>query len=540
MSERLEHGKDALREQIDSKVDAFFSSCINCGICAEACLFYTETEDAHYTPIYKTKPLYKVWKEDFTFLGKLTKKLGLNKPWKEEDLSGWEELVYDGCSMCGRCSMVCPVGIDVADMIYRVKQGLELAGYSPQDLVGAAERTIESGSPMGNILPALKAHIKHIEEDTGLTVPIDVEGVDYMATISANEVVTFPEYISSLTRIFDHAGVTWTISSEAFEATNSGLQLGDNKIAAELIERIVSAAEKLKVKNVVSPECGHAYSAIRWNGPNFIGRKYDFGVVHILELLDELYRDGRLKTSGMDHTKLTFHDPCQLVRRGGVDAEPQELLNSVADNIVEMKEHGRMNWCCGGGGGVSAIERAEDLRIKVFNRKKKQLDELDVETVVTACSNCRTVLEDGLDANDMDMPVVGLTEMIANHLVENKANIEIQASTVSKHINSEAVTTKNTETNEVSPQNVSSEKDNLKKIEGIGPKIEEILNTAGITTFSKLSQSQYDDLKAILNEAGSRYKMHNPKTWPQQAELAAKGAWGELSELQDRLLGGRE
>ncbi len=86
----------------------------------------------------------------------------------------------------------------------------------------------------------------------------------------------------------------------------------------------------------------------------------------------------------------------------------------------------------------------------------------------------------------------------------------------------------------------SGQADNLKKIEGIGPKIEELLNTAGITTFSALSNSQYDDLKAILNDAGPRYKMHNPKTWPQQAELAGKGAWDELSDLQDRLLGGRE
>jgi Fe-S oxidoreductase len=308
-------------------------------------------------------------------------------------------------------------------MIYRVKQGLEASGYSPQDLVGAADRTVEFGSPMGDLHPALQSHIKHIEADTGLTVPIDVEGADYMTTISANEVVLYPEYIAALTRIFHHAGVSWTISSEAFEATNAGLQLGDNKIATELVGRIAKAAEKLKVKAVVSPECGHAYSAIRWNGPNYLGKSYSFKVVHILELIDDLYREGRIKTSGMESAKLTFHDPCQLVRRGGVDAQPRELLGSVANNIVEMKDHGKMNWCCGGGGGVSAIERAADLRITVFNRKKSQLDGLDVKTMVTACSNCRTVLEDGLEANDMDIEVVGLTELIAEHLVEDKAKL---------------------------------------------------------------------------------------------------------------------
>ena len=423
MSERLERGIEALRGQIDSKVDTFFSSCVHCGICAESCLFYTETKDPRYTPIYKTEPLRKVWKEEHTFWGKFSKKLGFSKSLTEDDLANWEELVYDGCTSCGRCSMVCPVGIDIADMIYRVKQGLEASGYSPQDLVGAADRTVEFGSPMGDLHPALLSHIKHIEADTGLTVPIDVEGADYMTTISANEVVLYPEYIAALTRIFHHAGVSWTISSEAFEATNAGLQLGDNKIATELVGRIAKAAEKLKVKAVVSPECGHAYSAIRWNGPNYLGKSYSFKVVHILELIDDLYREGRIKTSGMESAKLTFHDPCQLVRRGGVDAQPRELLGSVANNIVEMKDHGKMNWCCGGGGGVSAIERAADLRITVFNRKKSQLDGLDVKTMVTACSNCRTVLEDGLEANDMDIEVVGLTELIAEHLVEDKAKL---------------------------------------------------------------------------------------------------------------------
>jgi Fe-S oxidoreductase len=79
-----------------------------------------------------------------------------------------------------------------------------------------------------------------------------------------------------------------------------------------------------------------------------------------------------------------------------------------------------MNWCCGGGGGVSANERAEALRLKAFKRKKTQLDELDVETLVTACANCRLVIEEGLEEYRMEIPVVGLTEMLAEHLVEDK------------------------------------------------------------------------------------------------------------------------
>ena len=81
--------------------------------------------------------------------------------------------------------------------------------------------------------------------------------------------------------------------------------------------------------------------------------------------------------------------------------------------------------------------------------------------------------------------------------------------------------------------------DDLKKIEGVGPKISELLAAGGYETFQKLSEADPEKLKALLLEAGSRYKMHDPTTWPQQAGLAAAGEWDQLKELQDRLDGGK-
>jgi len=421
MSERLQKGLEVLRAEVDSKVQSFFSSCVRCGVCAESCLFYTETKDPRYTPIYKTEPLRKLWKNEYSFWGKLTGKLGMTKAMTEADLADWEELVYDGCSMCGRCSMVCPVGVDIAMIIFKVKHALAVAGFSPEGLVETTQRAIDVGSPMGVTLKTVQAVIKHVERDTGLSVPMDVEGADYMALLSSNEIALYPEYLESLVKIFDHAGVSWTLSSEAFEATNSGLQIGNKAIAGQLVQRVVDGAEKLKVKTVISPECGHAYTALRWEGPNFLGKAYSFKVVHILELLDELRAQGRIKTTGMETDRLTFHDPCSIVRRGGVLAQPRNLLEPITENFVEMTDHGSMNWCCGGGGGVSGNERAEELKHTAFNRKKSQIEELKVDAVVTACSNCRMVMEDGIEANEMDMPLLGLTELIAEHLAEDRA-----------------------------------------------------------------------------------------------------------------------
>jgi len=421
MSVSLNKGLNALREQIDAPTASFFTSCVHCGMCAHACLFYTETGDPKYTPITKLEPMHRLWKQEYTFWGKFMAKLGLSKPVTDAELTEWEPLVYDSCTLCGRCSMVCPVGNDIVYMIRKMREGMVAAGHAPPDLKGATVRAVEIGSPMGVTLATLQAQIKHAAKDTGLEIPLDKEGADCLVLMSGAEIVQFPEYLTSVARIFDHAGVSWTLASDAFEATNSGIQIGSSDIAAELVERIVSAAEKLKVKQVISPECGHAYTALRWEGPNLIGRRYPFKVLHILELLDELREQGRLKTEGTLDVRLTFHDPCQLVRRGGVIEQPRRLLNMVASDFVEMEDAGTMNWCCGGGGGVSANERAEPVMLKAFDRKKAQLNKTGANTLVTACSNCRNVLMDGLDHNNMEVEVTGLTEIIADHLVKSPA-----------------------------------------------------------------------------------------------------------------------
>jgi predicted flap endonuclease-1-like 5' DNA nuclease len=82
--------------------------------------------------------------------------------------------------------------------------------------------------------------------------------------------------------------------------------------------------------------------------------------------------------------------------------------------------------------------------------------------------------------------------------------------------------------------------DDLKIIEGIGPKIEELLNNAGIIKYSQLSETDPAQIKSLLDAAGSRFAMHNPETWSIQAELAKKGEWDKLKEYQDYLNAGRD
>ena len=408
---------ETFTNNLDSSAASYLDACVHCGQCAQACHFYETTGDTRYVPAYKMQLMDRVYKRTRSPVAGVLKLIGLApKPLTEADLEEWSDLIYDSCTLCGRCSIVCPMGIDIAGMVRKSREGMVAAGLVPESMVGAKDRAIEIGSPLGIKPETLAKIVGEQAEEVGIPIELDKAGVDYLVILSAMEVLNFYEVIGALARIFKQAGITWTISTKAYEATNIGIQIGDKAVAKTLVSRIVDAAEELGVKYVISPECGHAYSALNWEGPNLIGRKYDFEVIHILELLDQLQQEGRIRMKGSDPRRLTFHDPCQIVRRGGIENEPRNILGSVAENFVEMSPTGAANICCGGGGGVSSNSRAEELRIQAFGAKKKQLDEVQPDALVTACGNCRNVLEEAIDDREMDLPVLGLTELLATYL----------------------------------------------------------------------------------------------------------------------------
>ncbi len=89
------------------------------------------------------------------------------------------------------------------------------------------------------------------------------------------------------------------------------------------------------------------------------------------------------------------------------------------------------------------------------------------------------------------------------------------------------------------PEKKAEGADDLTKIEGVGPKIAGLLADGGFPTFADVAKADVEALKSILSDAGSRYTMHDPTTWPQQSQLAADGKWDELKTLQDELDGGK-
>src|SRR6056297_1156901 len=115
-SEREERAMSAFAHEFGALSSLNLESCIHCGMCAEACHFYIATDDAKYTPILKAEPFKQAYRRESGAFAPFFKLLGLKKKVTADQLEEWQELLFDSCNLCGRCSLICPMGIEVAEL----------------------------------------------------------------------------------------------------------------------------------------------------------------------------------------------------------------------------------------------------------------------------------------------------------------------------------------------------------------------------------------------------------------------------------------
>lgn len=154
----------------------------------------------------------------------------------------------------------------------------------------------------------------------------------------------------------------------------------------------------------------------------------------------------------------------------------------------------------------------------------------------------RFLLNDGRWVNDVAAEKYNYNTIfnVENSVITvSEAVIAITATPAKKPAAKKTVATTKAVPAKKSVKAPATSKDNLTKIEGIGPKIAQLLEAEGITNFKELSKATAKNLKAILEAAGNKFSVHNPASWPKQAKLAAAGKFAELEALQKELKGGK-
>ena len=418
-AERVERAMQNFVKDFGRTAAIYMESCIHCGMCADACHFYVTTEDPKYTPIWKLEPFKQAYKREYGPFAWLYRTLNLKGKITVERLEEWQELIYDSCTVCGRCSLMCPMGIDIASLVSLARHGMAKSGLVPHELWAVAERAEKEGSPLGATPNVFKDRIEWLADDHEVEIPVDKEKADVMCTMSSIEIMKYPDSIVATARIMNHLGVDWTFRLDGYEATNFGLLSGNAEWQKDMSLKLINAAIACGAKTLVLPECGHAYGALRWSGANMYGKPLPFRVMHIAEFLAENTKSGKLKLKKLGKS-VTFHDPCQIARRGGAIEAPRDVLAALGVELREMEPGKGLNWCCGGGGGVVTIHRADPIRYKVFQLKMNQIEDTGAELPVTSCANCRQTFDDGQAHFKWDKKMNSLLEMVADNL-EGKA-----------------------------------------------------------------------------------------------------------------------
>jgi Fe-S oxidoreductase len=414
--ERLARVRKTFIAKLDRRTAIDLETCIHCGMCAEACHYYVSTGEERYAPTYKFEPLRRFYRRQVSPL-RWANRL-FTKRTSIEELREWQELVYEACTGCGRCDMICPMGINISTAIGVMREGLASAGLVPDELRALQAEQEEKHSIFGVDADQLRKLAASFREQ-GVELPLDRDTAEVMVLTTAVEVRLFPESLRAVAKIMAKSGADWTIFSGSFEAANIGLISGDKAVRRNAMRRIVEQAQACGAKIVVVPESGHAYQALRWEAPNELGAPLPFDVLAISEYVAEAVNDGRLNLKTADENRmLTYHDPCRLGRQGGVYEAPRELLAEMGHHVRDTEANRRESLCCGGGCGEYTISHSAPLRQRAFELKRHELDDTGTEAVVTGCANCRINFLLGAANSGWETPVMSLVETVAENIAD--------------------------------------------------------------------------------------------------------------------------
>jgi len=416
-----------LKGNLNLALATYLEACTHCGLCADACHLYRADPVAKHIPSFKADTVRKVYQRYLTPPGRLLPWLFGLKPLSEATLDSWVEPVFQ-CTMCRRCTIECPMGIDNAAMIANARQILTAAGKAPPLLVEQGKLSCAVGSPLAITPEQFQERIAWLQDevqdeldDDSFEVPMDVAGAELLFIPASIELMKYPATVAACFKILHAARASWTMSSTLYGVTNFGVFLGDAELTRKIARRDIQEAQRLGIRSLVVSECGHAYRALCWEAPNWFQRRLPFRVKNIIELVDEWVAEGNLVLDpARNPGPVTYHDPCNITRNGGLIEEPRRILQAAVQEFVEMTPNRERNWCCGGGGGLHSMPEYEDVRVQSGKMKAEQIRETGAGVVATACSNCHLQLSDLDEHYGLGVDCVSLTEVVAKALRDKR------------------------------------------------------------------------------------------------------------------------
>ena len=408
----------------------YMENCARCGTCAEQCPIYYGSHNKELNPVVRSDLVRSIYKKHCTTAGKLFGGLAGARDYTDDEVKDWVTHFYT-CTGCRRCASFCPFGIDNSVITRKGRAILDGLGLTPTTMAKVVEVSLKTGNTDGALPNALKAAVEFLEEEMEeehegekIKIPIDKEGVDYFYVPPSGDVLVNSEATTGIAKVFHVMGLgdKWTMCSELFDGANYGLFTGDDKSMKEDNKPYVEMAKKLKVKYMFMGECGHAYRIMKMmmEGGKWWG-ELPFKVINCMQWTTDLIKEGKLEFDKSKNPQpVTYHDPCNFGRSCNIVEEPRILMKAACQDFREMYPNRGHNWCCGGGGGLSAMDDIKNFRMNVAGVKKmEQIRTTGAKYVAAACSNCKRQLTQLMEHYKEDIAVGGVHDMLSRAILIN-------------------------------------------------------------------------------------------------------------------------
>ena len=410
----------------------YMDMCAKCGTCATVCPVYFGKPEKRYNPAERTDLIRRIYRRHCTLSGRLLGALGVGDDFEETDLEEWRKIWYE-CTGCRRCASHCPFGIDHSVITRKGRAILDQLGATPDTMQKVVEISLETRNTDGASAEAFMSAIEFLEEEmqdehgVPIKIPVDVKGVDYFYVPPSGDVLVNPEATMGLAKVFHVLGMAdkWTMSSKCFDGANYGLFTGNDNHMKEDNRVYVEEAKDLGVKTMLMGECGHAHRIMKmimekagWWG------ELPFEITNCLQWTADHIKNNRLEFDKSKNPQpVTFHDPCNFGRSCGITEEPRVILEAACADFRDMHPNRSDNWCCGGGGGLSAMDDILEFRMEISGKKKlQQVRETGAKYLATACSNCKRQLTQLMEHHDEEVDVGGVHDMLSRSiLIDGKA-----------------------------------------------------------------------------------------------------------------------
>jgi len=387
------------RASIATKQAIELDACTSCRTCSLWCSIAASMDDIDNENILPS--------ERIKSLRSLAAKKRLDDKQLEEIWTGTYR-----CTLCGRCTEVCPVGIGLKDLWKGMREDLVGKGRCPEILSTVQEIVATQHNP-----------VDYPNDERAMWVEFLDDPPDDLYQKEKAEVVYFTGCVSSFSpavqkipeafcQILTKANVDFTLLGEKEQCCGFPLlSAGIHEVVEELKQHNIRTVRETGAKTIVfsCPSCFHTWS-------HEYGKAVkDIRLMHATQFLEELINTGKIKLAKSQTGTVTYHDPCDLGRSSGIYQSPRRIIQSIPGlRFVELPETEKKALCCGGGGDVEMYDN--DLTAKVAVKRAGQIRDIGADMCATACQQCVRTLTTGVKNIEADVEILDVIELVGRSM----------------------------------------------------------------------------------------------------------------------------